>query len=300
MRRRVAARLSESTADDDSPIRTFRSSRTRQVMSLSATRAEHPITDDDVARFEADGYLYLPRLFDGEEMELLLNIARADSRLGEDASDRVDASGASTKLCVRDDLGDDIYSAIVRCHRLVDTMERLLGEEVYHWHHKMMLKEPRVGGAWEWHQDYGYWYNDACLKPTLASCYLAVDRASRENGCLQVIRGSHHLGRVEHVTTGRQTGADLERVEEALKQMPLEYVEMDPGDTIFFHGNLLHRSDQNRSADPRWSLICCYNTRSNSPFRPSRHPAYSPLEKWADGRVLEVGRRQLSRMNNAT
>jgi hypothetical protein len=35
-------------------------------------------------------------------------------------------------------------------------MERLLDGEVYHYHHKMILKEPKIGGAWEWHQDYGY------------------------------------------------------------------------------------------------------------------------------------------------
>ena len=267
-------------------------------MPLSSSHATYPITDEDVSRFEADGYLMLPRLFDEEEMELLLTIARADLRLGEDASDRVDASGASTKLCVRNDLGEDIYSAIVRSRRVVDTMERLLDEEVYHWHHKMMLKEPRVGGAWEWHQDYGYWYNNACLKPTLASCYVAVDRATRANGCLQVIRGSHHLGRVDHGTTGKQTGADMERVEVALQQMPLEYVEMEPGDAIFFHSNLLHRSDQNRSEYPRWSLICCYNTRSNSPYQPSRHPAYSPLEKWPDERVREIGQTQLAQLKH--
>jgi len=41
----------------------------------------------------------------------------------------------------------------------------LLGEEVYHYHSKMMLKEPQVGGAWEWHQDYGYWYKNQFMFP---------------------------------------------------------------------------------------------------------------------------------------
>eukprot|EP01048_Picozoa_sp_COSAG05_P039381 COSAG05_NODE_19536_length_291_cov_0.713542_1_plen_87_part_10 len=73
-------------------------------------------------------------------------------------------------------------------------MQSLLDDEVYHYHHKMMLKEPLIGGAWEWHQDYGYWYDNGCLYPDMASCLIAVDRATRENGCLQVVRGSHKLG----------------------------------------------------------------------------------------------------------
>ena len=49
--------------------------------------------------------------------------------------------------------------------RVVDRIEGFLGGEIYHYNSKMMLKEPRVGGAWEWHQDYGYWYQTGCLYP---------------------------------------------------------------------------------------------------------------------------------------
>jgi ectoine hydroxylase-related dioxygenase (phytanoyl-CoA dioxygenase family) len=153
----------------------------------------------------------------------------------------------------------------------------------------MMLKEPKVGGAWEWHQDYGYWYNNGCLFPDMGSCLIAVDRATKANGCLQVIPGSHKMGRIEHGQTGGQTGADLQRVEMALERLSLVYCELDPGDAIFFHGNLLHRSDQNTSDHPRWSLICCYNTRHNDPFiTDGRHPNYSPLEIWSDEKVNEI------------
>ncbi|MGH9837447.1 MAG: phytanoyl-CoA dioxygenase family protein [Blastocatellia bacterium] len=83
------------------------------------------------------------------------------------------------------------------------------------------------------------------------------------NGCLQVLKGSHLMGRLEHVLTGDQAGADMERVAEASKRLELVYCEMEPGDAMFFHCNLLHRSDQNRSDKPRWSLICCYNAARN-------------------------------------
>ena len=146
----------------------------------------------------------------------------------------------------------------------------------------MMLKEPLVGGAWEWHQDYGYWYENGCLFPYLASCLIAVDRATRENGCLQVLVGSHLMGRIDHGKTGDQTGADLRRVEEARQRLELRYLEASPGDAIFFHCNLLHRSDQNRSPHSRWSLICCYNAARNDPYEQSRHPRYTPLEKVPD------------------
>jgi ectoine hydroxylase-related dioxygenase (phytanoyl-CoA dioxygenase family) len=158
-------------------------------------------------------------------------------------------------------------------------MEQMLGGEVYLYHMKMNYKEPFVGGAWEWHQDYGYWYNNGCLFPLMASCLIAVSEANQANGCLQVLRGSHLMGRIDHVKTGDQTGADMERVQAALERMELVYAECAPGDAIFFDSNLLHRSDANNSPNPRWSLICCYNAARNNPYKESKHPCYTPLAK---------------------
>jgi ectoine hydroxylase-related dioxygenase (phytanoyl-CoA dioxygenase family) len=109
-----------------------------------------------------------------------------------------------------------------------------------------------------------------------------------------VLRGSQKLGRINHGPIGDQTGADPERVASALERLEKVHVEMNAGDALFFHCNTLHRSDQNRSAEPRWAFICCYNTRHNDPYKESRHPRYAFLEKWPDQRIKEIGRAQLS------
>ena len=241
----------------------------------------------DLTAFQRDGYVLVPGLLASDEAEALLSYARADQRLSEEAYVRRDSQGGDTRLTLRNDLDPSSpYAAVARSRRIVEPMQQLLGDEVYHYHHKMMLKQPRVGGAWEWHQDYGYWYNFGCLFPDMASCLIAVDAASRQNGCLQVLKGSQRLGRVDHGKAGGQVGADPARVEAARARFELVYCEMAPGDALFFHGNLLHRSDQNRSDHPRWSLICCYNTKHNDPIIcDGRHPNYSPLEVWDDERV---------------
>jgi hypothetical protein len=95
------------------------------------------------------------------------------------------------------------------------------------------------------------------------------------------------MGRIDHGRVGEQTVADMERVEEALRRMELVYVEAEPGDALFFHSNLLHRSDQNRSPRSRWSLICCYNAARNDPYKESRHPRYEPLVKVTDAAIKE-------------
>jgi ectoine hydroxylase len=251
------------------------------------------LTDAQVAQFNEDGYLLYRALFDAEEVDLLRRASREDPAIRQRAVHRQDGEGGESKITLWNQEGDDIFGMFSRGARIVDAMEQCLGGEVYHYHSKMMQKEPFKGGAWVWHQDYGYWYNNGCLFPYMASCYIAVDPATRENGCLQVLKGSHLMGRIDHIPVGQQVGADPERVAEAEKRLEKVYVEMDPGDALFFHSNLLHRSDQNTSPNPRWGFICCYNAARNDPYKESGHPRYHKLHKVPDSAIKETGLRLL-------
>ena len=253
-----------------------------------------PLTHEQAAAFHEDGFVILRRFFDTEEMSLLLRTAKADQVLRRKEIGLKDSAGRQSKLSLWNHPGDDLYGTIARCERVVNSVEQLLGGEVYHYHSKMMLKEPKVGGAWEWHQDYGYWYSNGCLYPDLASCLIAVDRASKANGCIQMLKGSHKMGRIEHGRFGEQTGADPERVNAALARMELVYCECEPGDAVIFHGNTLHCSGPNESENPRWSLICCYNKATNDPYKDSHHPRYTPLRKVPDSAIKEAGARGLA------
>lgn len=239
------------------------------------------------AQYDEQGFLLLRGMFSAAEITRLRDAAKQDRILDEKAFGRADGEGGRVRLSLWNHPGDGIYGKFARCRSLVDSAELLLGGEVYHYHSKMIMKEAKVGGAWAWHQDYGYWYQNGVLFPLLTSAFIAVDRATRENGCLQVLRGSHLAGRLEHVLTGDQAGANAERVAALQERLELVYVEMEPGDVLFFHANLLHRSDANRSDHPRWSMICCYNAARNDPYKDSHHPRYTPLSKVEDAALLE-------------
>lgn len=248
------------------------------------------LSSEQRAAFDRDGYILVRGFFDPDEAELLQTAMEQDPAIRGHFYDRNDAAGMATKMATWNHPGDSVYGYAARSHKMVDTMEDLLGGEVYHYHSKITAKEPHEGGAWEWHQDYGYWYHNGCLFPTMASAMIALDKCTKANGCLQVLKGSHQLGRVEHgLLDGEQVGADLRRVEEAQKHLDLVYCEMEPGDVLFFHCNTLHRSDQNRSDDRRWTLICCYNAARNDPYLDHHHPRYTPLEKVEDSAIKTAG-----------
>jgi len=237
------------------------------------------LTKEQFDAYKKDGYILLKNLFDQEEIGMLKKAALADRELDKRSYGRDDGEGGTVRLSIWNHPGDNIYGAFARSERIVNVAEELLDGEVYHYHSKMILKDAKVGGAWTWHQDYGYWYNFGLLQPRLTSVTIAVDKATKENGCLQVLRGSHTIGRVDHSLTGDQAGADMERVNVAKEKFELVHCEMDPGDAMFFDCNILHRSDQNKSDNARWSLICCYNAARNNPYKESQHASYTPLEK---------------------
>jgi ectoine hydroxylase-related dioxygenase (phytanoyl-CoA dioxygenase family) len=248
-----------------------------------------PLTEEQVAQFHRDGFLIFKGLLDAEEVAMVTEAARADEVMQKAAMDVRDASGRRTNLTLWNHPGDNIYGVIARSARAVDAMEQLLGDEVYHYHSKLSAKQPKVGGAWEWHQDYGYWYLNGCLFPDMASLYISIDPSTKENGCLQVLRGSHLMGRIEHGRFGDQTGADPERVKVAAERLETVHCVMDAGDAVFFHSNTLHTSAANESDKPRWGLICCYNTAHNDPYKEHHHPRYTPLEKLPDSAIKEMG-----------
>ena len=250
------------------------------------------LTLEQLKQYEQDGYILLKGLFTPEQIALLSRTAREDRVLDQHSFGKSDGEGGTVRLSLWNHPTDTIYGAIARSESVVGVAEQVLEGEVYHYHSKMIMKDAKVGGAWAWHQDYGYWYQNGVLFPDLTSAFIAVDPATRENGCMQVIKGSHRLGRIEHVLTGEQAGADLDRVQEVLKVLPLEYIEMDPGDVLYFHANLLHRSDRNNSDNPRWSMICCYNAARNNPYKESHHPRYTPLHKVPDSEILAAGHKR--------
>jgi hypothetical protein len=250
------------------------------------------LTDAQVAAFHKDGYVIIPKFFSTDEIGKLYGIAIGDTVVKENALDLNDQTGRKTKLTLWFTPGEDVYSMLLRSERMVKGAARLLDSEspVCHFHTKLMQKEPKVGGAWEWHQDYGYWYKNQFLYPDqLVSIMIALTEANKANGCLQVIKGSHKLGRLNHGFAGEQVGADMTMVNHALAMLETIFVEIQPGDALFFHPNLLHRSEANLSDKPRWSIISCYNSLSNPAFNDDSVSWKEPVKMVSDSALMNAG-----------
>jgi len=247
------------------------------------------MTAEQKASYERDGYILIKNFCPKAEIDKLYTTALEDDAMRKNALDLNDLSGKKTRLSLWFTPGNDVFGYLTRSQKMINGVADLLGHEtpVCHFHSKLMQKEPKVGGAWEWHQDYGYWYKNQFMFPDqLISVMVALTPANKENGCLQVIKGSHKLGRVNHGFSGEQVGADSTMVNNALKTMELVYCELEPGDALFFHSNLLHRSEANLSDFPRWSIISCYSLQSNLAYNETSTSWKTPVDIVPDEAIL--------------
>lgn len=117
----------------------------------------------------------------------------------------------------------------------------------------MFMNKPANRGTFlPWHQD--RWNN--LDRDPLITVWTALDPATVENGCVQVIRGSHRWGVINPSHPGGFL--ETEQAERFVRKEEVIYCEMKPGEAMLLHNWLLHSSDRNSSAISRRAFSVCY------------------------------------------
>ena len=237
----------------------------------------------EIAKFREDGFVIRPGFFSHDEIGPLIEACRADPEIDGAAWALADSNGEPQEVATWTELGNDLLGVFPRVARMVEAAETVLGMAVYHWHSKLSMKRPGSKGSWDWHQDYGYWYDEGTLYPDFVTVTVALDRMDRANGCLKLVRGSHRCGRIDVTKFGSASGTDPERLKWVLERHETVECNMEPGDVVLFHSNTLHASGPNESDRPRTLIHCTYNAIDNAPLiaGQERH-AYRPLAKLGD------------------
>ena len=274
------------------------------ILSGADASAPSPLSSEQVANYRRDGFVVARGMLSAEEVALVRDAIEQDAsfRSGNTTIVLNDDAGGATQLNLWSNPGNGTLGMLTRSRRILASMRMLLGGDVLHYHSKTLIKEPRAGGEWNWHQDYGYWYKDFFLLPTMATAYFAIDRQTAENGALTVLNGSHELGRIDHWTKGDQQGADVQRVMLARARYTEVQLSLAPGDVVFFDSLLLHNSPGNFSPRRRMSFASAFTRSDNEQcvswcrsWRPtsdrySAHPAATPayhlFRLWSDPRCL--------------
>lgn len=145
---------------------------------------------------------------------------------------------------------------------------QLLGEKaVRFWHDQLFCKPARHGGVVAWHQDYSYWTRTTPLQHL--TCWVGLDEATSENGCLQYIPGSHKWDLLEKIELAGSMDSLRDLLNDGQRQQYEKRVaaEMPAGYGTFHHPKMVHGSYENRSDRPRRAFVLnvfADGTRSNT------------------------------------
>lgn len=148
-----------------------------------------------------------------------------------------------------------------------------LGDDIIVKFNSVFVKPAKTGSATPWHQDNGLW-RDGETEPFNA--WMALDPATRENGCMQFIPGSHKGEIVQHVMYEDSIHGELPRdlVKARIAQCGTEHIELDPGDVVCWHSSLWHYSPPNPSPHSRIAIAAVW---TNPKINAGR---VRPMHRW--------------------
>ncbi len=163
---------------------------------------------------------------------------------------------------------------------------QLLGHKaVRFWHDQLFCKPAKHGGVVAWHQDYSYWTRSKPMQHL--TTWIGLDDATRANGCLHYVPGSHRWGFLDKpVLTGEMEGLKAflndEQQEELKNAIPIE---MKKGYGTFHHPLLVHGSFENTSEYPRRAFVI--NVFADGTLSDSDEPLLDGVPVFRKGQKLE-------------
>ncbi len=163
----------------------------------------------------------------------------------------------------------DAYMQVMASSAMTEMIADLIGPDVKHHHTKINLKLPGTATEVGFHQDFPYTPHS---NADVVTALLMLDDMTEENGCLEVVPGSHTRGQISLYQDDRFTGTISD--EEVAKVRPeVRPVTGKAGSVCFMHTLLLHGSAANLSDKPRGLFISVYSAADAVPLAPSPVPS---------------------------
>ena len=260
------------------------------------------ITKKQKEFFDKEGYLFFPSIFSQKEVQNLLNAVPKLYEIREEYNFREKGSDA-----VRTNFAAHLYSTpfakLARHPRMIQPVEDLLQEKLYMHQFKINGKMAFEGDVWQWHQDYGTWFNDD-LMPSARAMNVAIflDEVTEFNGPLLFIPGSHKKGVIKAKHDLTTTSYPLWTIDNDLIRQLVDRAggrkggivspQGPAGSMIIFHSCLVHASSNNLSPFNRVSVYLSLCAVSNHIRRFKRkeyiaHRDFTPIECLPDDCLIK-------------
>lgn len=225
-----------------------------------------PVTDEDVAFYQENGYWIGPKIISDEELASIrehhARVVAGDYETGRPPHSRSIEPGAPINGIVKIDNSywSDSVLAKLALHPTIGAIAARLAQVagIRLWHDQLLHKPPQKStnaGAVGWHQDWHYWQ---CAEPAdMLTAWVALIDVDEQNGCMEVVPGSHQWGLLPESDFFAQ---DLEGLQQSIERSAGRKFETVPcilpaGAFSIHHCLTIHGSRPNLSNAPRLSLV---------------------------------------------
>ena len=220
------------------------------------------ISAEQIQFFENQGYLVVKNLINKTEVSYYSDLYNAFLNNTIDALKyRSDLSGNSdtsvekiTQIMVPSKIVPELLTQPIHT-RVGQIAQQLLGNDIALDFDMLIDKAPHTNTITPWHQDAAYWIDMPDKRAV--SCWMAIDHASLDNGCMWYTPKSHLLPTLKHIQIGDKGALKCEGDEGNSV-----YVELEPGSCVFHHGNTLHYSRGNSTDLHRRAFITNYRSKA--------------------------------------
>jgi phytanoyl-CoA hydroxylase len=206
----------------------------------------------EIEQFERDGYLVIDDVLTTDDVDVLREATANHSVL--EAQEQKGFSEKTVHLLAITTF-HSAFMELATHTAVIDRVRPLIGEDIQLEHSKLATKPPTKGmGPFHWHQDFAFFPH---TNTSLVAVMVMLDDATPENGCMQIVKGSHRWGLLDHMVDGQFTGACQE---EDRWSDPDLIVNITPraGGISIHHCLALHGSEPNVSGQPRRGLVFQY------------------------------------------
>lgn len=249
-----------------------------------------------IETFDRDGYLFFPSLFSPEEVRTLTD--EVPRLYAQHRPENVREKGSDA---VRTNFAAHLYSApfarLARHPRMVGPVQQILDEPLYMHQFKINGKAAFDGDVWQWHQDFGTWFNDDLMpEPRAMNVAIFLDEVNEFNGPLMFIPGSHKLGVLEAghdltTTSYPLWTIDDDTIARLVARGGMVAPKGPAGSMILFHSCLVHASGSNLSPWHRVAVylsLCAVSNHIRRFKRPEyiAHRDFTPIECLPDDCLL--------------
>ncbi len=236
------------------------------------------LTAEQKAAWDRDGYVIVPGLFSREEVAAVRELFDAIGCKGEPIpghwEPRLDAAPSDVLArwprVMHLHRRDDRVKAWMLHPGVRDVLAELLGQPAVATQSMFYFKPPGAKGQ-ALHQDNFY----LRVQPdTCVAAWTAIDAATPANGGMYLVPGTHTMEIIcpEVADASESFTTHLVNAPKGMKAIPAV---MDPGDTLFFNGSVVHGSGPNRSTSGQWrrAFICHYMPKRSTHI----HKSYFPI-----------------------